>query len=456
MGGRQRRGSRRVARLAAVLLVLAVALPTGAPAGIAGVYCDAYPGPAPARCAFFDPAPTLPLAQSPAGFEDWLSADHQEYGFNSWIFYGQLTEDSGRTSVISLLYQRTDIGDFGTPLYTVAVIYANPAFDGYLFGGNESLLIPQYSINAANPPDPWNISATYYDPRVPGDWATTSVEIVSGQVGQQGAKYRLQANVTDQYGELLTVDGTVEDVMGWVNDGYGPQGFYPQWVVPGQRHSIVNDFAGSVGDYLAFTEDPMAYQGAYYFSAPLLKMEEGFEVGVGLKQPFAVAESGLMWGDNMIQSFDDIAGELLPDARWNSFVVQLPKIGKALMVNEPTTGAGRYRLARLYDVDYPMAPNGTKNGRAWPMTEIKMHPVKGSEWTSPYTDLTYPMKYRIKLPAGPGRPAVDLSLKTIMKDQEIRYKNTDKYEGIMWVTGTLGGKKVRGQAWVELVPQGHL
>jgi len=66
------------------------------------------------------------------------------------------------------------------------------------------------------------------------------------------------------------------------------------------------------------------------------------------------------------------------------------------------------------------------------------------------------MEYRIRL-EGPTRARSGyLRLRTVRKNQEIVIGTTVKYEGLMTVRGTLGGKPIRGRAWAELQPVGHL
>lgn len=43
----------------------------------------------------------------------------------------------------------------------------------------------------------------------------------------------------------------------------------------------------------------------------------------------------------------------------------------------------------------------------------------------------------------------------VRENQEIVFKDTIKYEGLASVEGTLGGKTVKGTAFVELQPVGH-
>lgn len=438
-----------------------------------------------------------PWTQSRAALAGFLSSEHLGYDLDGWFFFGSLMEPTGRTSAFMLAVQRIDevIGGMRIPFVPAIVGYRNPSLGRYLYGGTVDIDIPPLVTVTQ---DPWKVTVLYAsdsrradadradsrgphaqdpdpdrpdsrgpdanrpDPRDSNpqraeslDWM--SMELVSGQMGRPGARYLLCADVTDQFGERLTASVSLRDRLGVLNDGYGPRSFYPQWITPLQRLLIRADYSGSTNSYLRRTLDPMTSQGSYYYSLGLLDVKR-FRVGVASRSSFATGGRGTMWMDYVVQSYDAVARSVVAKASWLFFAVQLPSRDRVILINQLDTGAGRLRIARLFRGGRTATfRNGARKAVAqWDSDDIRITPVRGSTWTSQASGLTYPMTYRIRL-NGPYRARRGvLILRALRKDQEIIVGDTVKYEGLMKVTGTLGGKRIRGTAWAELQPVGHL
>ncbi|GEM_PF-410652 len=396
---------------------------------------------------------SAPWTRSRAALAGFLSSEHPEYDLDGWFFFGSLVERSGRTSAFMLAVQRIDqvIDGIRVPFVPAMVGYRNPSLGRYLYGGCVDIDIPPLVTVTQ---DPWKVTVLYLSDPDALSWM--SMELVAGQMGRPGARYLLQADVADQFGERLTARVSLRDRLGALNDGYGPRSFYPQWITPLQRLTIGSRFGGSMDRYLRGTLDPMAGQGSYYYSLGLLDVKR-FRIGVASRTSFATGGRGTMWLDYVVESYDKTAQSVVADASWLFFAIQMPSRDRVMLVNQLDTGAGRLRIARMFRKGSATFRNGAHKAVAqWDSANIRITPVRGSEWTSTASGLTYPMQYRIRL-NGPYRARRGvLILQTVRRDQEIIVGNTVKYEGLMKVTGTLGGKRIRGQAWAELQPVGHL
>jgi hypothetical protein len=175
---------------------------------------------------------------------------------------------------------------------------------------------------------------------------------------------------------------------------------------------------------------------------------------VGSQDPFSTGNSGTLWMDYVVQTYNQAAQQIIANASWLFFALQFPSRGEAMLVNQIDTSLGRLNIARLYKHNSAITCNGALDAFAqWDFDRILIEPVPGSYWTSPESGLTYPMKYRILLS---GWPEGELTLHCVRQNQEIIVNKTVKYEGLMTVRGWLGYESVEGQAWGELQPAGHL
>ena len=74
-------------------------------------------------------------------------------------------------------------------------------------------------------------------------------------------------------------------------------------------------------------------------------------------------------------------------------------------------------------------------------------------WTSPRTGYTYPSGWRATI----REPSIDLRIAPVMADQELDVRRSTGmvyWEGSQTVEGTLNGKPVTGDGYVELVGYG--
>lgn len=73
-------------------------------------------------------------------------------------------------------------------------------------------------------------------------------------------------------------------------------------------------------------------------------------------------------------------------------------------------------------------------------------------WTSPYTGARYPSGWQIGLSARPdlGLPEARLHLEPLLRDQELAFERLPYWEGAVDASGTLAGRSIRGQGYVEL------
>ena len=71
----------------------------------------------------------------------------------------------------------------------------------------------------------------------------------------------------------------------------------------------------------------------------------------------------------------------------------------------------------------------------------------GKPWKSKTTGTSYPLSWKIKIPAFNAQ----LEAKPLLTNQELLFANINYWEGPLSITGTISGKKVKGQGFLELV-----
>lgn len=173
---------------------------------------------------------------------------------------------------------------------------------------------------------------------------------------------------------------------------------------------------------------------SYYLSYTRLAASGTLTLEDGTAQPV----SGLSWMDHEIMTnyrYAALAG-------WDWFAIQLRQ-GTDLML---------YRLRRR---DGSLEP---WSAAAWIDAQGRVETVRlgkqvtlqpGRLWTSPKTGASYPVTWQIRWPARD----LALQLTTLIDDQEIDTitPNTpDYWEGACTVSGTLAGKPVTGDAYLEM------
>lgn len=402
-------------------------------------------------CASYWPDYSAPWSQSSAKLSSFLSRDHLEFDVSGWFLFGNLLERSGKNSGFFMAMQRMDqeVSGGKVSLYQSAIGFNHPALGKYLYGGCDNT----DSRNIVITENPWKVRVV-----CPGESpGRMSMEVLSGKMGRPNATYLLKANLTDQYGERLQARVTLRDRMGAVQHGYGPASFYPQWLTPQQRLRIHSEFHCSVDAYLRKTADPMKCQGEYYYSLGLMDVEQ-FEIGVGSASSFAAGKSGTIWMDYCAETLNEEFQAVVEDSGFLFFALQFPSRGEAMMVFQlDTRTAGQLNVARRYKVNGATARNGAVLPMVeWDYDKIHIWPLQGAVWKSKVTGLTYPMEYLIWLEGRSLAHEGVLLVKAVRHNQELVIGSSVQYQGLYSVKGTLGGKMVQGQAWVEIQPPGHM
>jgi predicted secreted hydrolase len=150
-------------------------------------------------------------------------------------------------------------------------------------------------------------------------------------------------------------------------------------------------------------------------------------------QPVAV--HGLAWFDKQWGNF------LVMGGGWDWFSLQLDD-GTDVMLNLIRDRAGTIQLAYGTYVD----PDGSFHHLGGETFQVS--PL--GSWTSPHTGVTYPSGWRATIPDH----NVDLTIAPVLADQELDTHETTGliyWEGAQSITGTLDGRPIGGQGYVELV-----
>ena len=419
--------------------------------GIDGLGTRAWPDP-PAGCPYFTQDYVLPQSQSVQQLAEWMSSEHMEYDLDGWFFFGSLVDDTApaHPGGFFISMQRIRVAEDGTDWQLVPAIvgFNSPTVGGrYVYGGVYTLDMAPYVVVESNP---WKVEVYNFSVQW---WPIMTMELVSGSMGAAGAVYRLTADTPDNLGGRLEADVTVRDRLGAVNQGYGTTSLFPQFITEPQRSEITGSFGNSVGTYLEQTGDPMTCQGSYYYSTPLMDVQSFSIERDGI--PLSSGTRGTMWMDDIVQTYDELAKEvLIGNASWEFFSIMLPDEDAAIMVIQIKSATGTLPVATLFTDGSGRTRNAARNAvHRWEINNIDIEPVPGTIWKSPTTKQKYYQEHRIRL--GSNTYPADLTIKMVRNNQEIVYKNMIKYEGLATVEGTLGGKPVNGTAFVELQPVGH-
>ena len=412
---------------------------------------------------YYSDANHLPQGRTPEGLTNFVSYDQAGIQLQSYCFWGKLFEDGKPQNAYMSIIQRMDknLGDMGTYLFPFVIAgagYNNESTGRIIFGGAVGIAELTEAVVVTQP---WSayVSCPNPDPE-PYPFNTVEMKIISGTMGQAGAQYKIISQTIDLEKVLLETSVVVTDTMGFVNEGYGPSSFFPQWLLDRQRTTINENYGGSIESYLESTGDPMTDQGSYYYSAPMLEVESFKIIRNG--KVISQGTDGLLWADIVYQSFDTDAINIVRSATWNFFSIQFPDLKQAMMVTSVKNDSnGTLKAASLFTTTATRARNGALNPEyRWGLKSIEIKPAPDCTWTSPESKLTYNTKYIITLT---GERTANLTVTLIWNAQELIVKNqttghdTVKYEGLADVQGTLDGAAVRGPAWVELQPAGgHL
>ena len=258
--------------------------------------------------------------------------------------------------------------------------------------------------------------------------------------------------VTLSSGDAWEYELLMTDLFGCAQIGYGPSSFLPQWLTTAQKEIIEASFGGSVHAYLKDGRDDMVTQGSYYYSLPLLKVDN-----FSLRRNGALHSAGTdgnIWVDYVVQSFDQAGLGLVRHATWQFFGIQFPEIpGRpgyqaAIMVSIVTVPSSVLSVARFYDNDGLHAQNGSREATfEWTIDQIHFQPVKS--WNN------FPVEVEISLQAPDA--TVTIFAKAVRDNQVILPDSTNKYEGVFNVRADLAirgiyANDVEGFAWGEVHP----
>ncbi len=415
--------------------------------------------------AYYSPNITTIQAVSPAGLRTFLSTDQHHYTEQSFVWGGPLVSADGGTSVLAVEMQRddTNVGPFGILAegVTAGMLYNDG--DGYAAGGFSGLAEVQLPVNFTR--FPWSVRATNPQASL-SQPEFVDVRAVRGRVGAKGTIYEITASMvnvaqTAPLFERLDIYVRAKDTTGIMQWGYGPSGFSPMWIFPPQREAIMQQYDGSVLDYLQGTDDSMWSQGQYYFTSPMLKVQDfviqkdGYVVDHG--------SDGWLWTDNVVRSFSPEAQEVVAGGGgmgWNEFSVAIPETGEAFkigytMSDDTTIGVGTFPYATLVSPKGPKAPNGALSGSMfWGIDDIHMTPVKNSKWTDPLTGNSYYLTWKVLLDANPRGQQVKFTIKQAVPNQEAVIVGRSVFEGVTSVKGAIGTRKVTGWAFQEFQQPG--
>jgi hypothetical protein len=421
-----------------------------------------WPEPA-ASCAYYTEELILPQTQSRSNLAAFLSSEHFTYDLDGWFFMGNLMETGMETNpgVFFISVQRIEqelspqAGWGRAPLVFAVVGYNNEALGHYLVGGTAT---PDTWPLASVTSTPWKVEVNptlQFPPQL-------TMELISGTMGVSGAVYQLTSDLpdlADTNGTPFQVDVWLQDRLGVVNQGHGTASFYPQFLTSPQRSRILQEFGGSVSDYLASTGDPMPCQGSLYYSIPLLDVID-FTITKG-GSTLSSGSEGTLWMDYIVQSYDSQWAHILPTASWSFMAIRFPETNMAMTLFQMTNDVtGALPVAKLFSADSERTTNEARKAiHSWDIDEIEISVDTNSIWISPETTQQYAMVQHVLLG---GDYTADLTLTMVRNNQEIVIWTkkgdppTIKYEGEAKVEGTLDGDAISGWAFMELQPLGHL
>lgn len=400
----------------------------------------------PDSLAYFSKQSRLEFTKSEKGLRDWLSTPHPEYNMASWCFYGNVITDEGQTVAISsMVQQQLNMGGM-------------PFLAEFSYCDDNGYKVVPFEVDAADVQfkAPFNIRVTYkYIQDV-----FLEIALLSGEIGQAGAKYRLSGNVLDLKMNHLKYDLVVTDTYGVIQVGYGASSFLPQWLTPSQHHSVMANYKGSVPNYLNTEKDPIRGQGSYYYSMPLLKVDSFFMAKQSANgwETYAKGSNGNIWVDYVVQGFNNQQEALLKNAQWQFLAIQFPDQKASLMVSIVNVPAdfenaisGILPMARLYYGGQKAANGSLQAYQEWAIDQINFNPTK--YWTDPSTGIKYPTEFDLKLKSPDGS---SLTVKgTAIRNDQVIENNVNKYEGVFTVQAEgkvkdLSLQSVKGFAWAEI------
>lgn len=168
-------------------------------------------------------------------------------------------------------------------------------------------------------------------------------------------------------------------------------------------------------------------KNTYYYSLTSLKTTGRIKVNnkwVNVK--------GVSWMD---RQWADVKYPQNEKDKWTWFSIQLNS--KTEMVcGEYDTSGKKYFLASI----------SLPNNKQEHAKDVRITPMEDS-WKSPKTGVEYPTSWRIEIPS----KKIDLTVKAIIKNQEMSFGTINYWEGPLEVKGIFKNKKAKGLGFMELV-----
>lgn len=399
--------------------------------------------------------PTLPHSKNADGLASWLSTPHPGYNMASLDYYGHLIDDSGDFIGFSSMIQQ-QFGLPGSAPYLAEFSICNGETDGVVVA---PFLLDKDKVTFQSNPfsETANLNLEIEDEKI-------TIALVSGEMGQPGAKYKLTGNAIafDLANWVYEIELT--DTMGTIAVGYGPLSFLPQWLNKAQHNTVMSPpFGGNVEAYLKSGQDNMSGEGSYYYSLPMLQVNN-FTITVdGI--PFSSGSQGHLWVDYVTQSFSEASYPVLKnDAKWQFLAIQFPPqlslndftgalmFSKVEMPIPGSTEISTLPTARFYHNGADQEPNTAL--KAWHDWDIQDIQFETSDLWPKEGDHQFPLKFTLTLgqPGDPNGYAI-LKGEAVRPNQEVTLVH--KYEGVYKVTGSIHVDDfhldtVFGYAWAEI------
>ena len=163
---------------------------------------------------------------------------------------------------------------------------------------------------------------------------------------------------------------------------------------------------------------------SYYYS--LTDMEASGTLSIEGKK---IEVKGAAWMDHQ---WADVSYR---QDKWTWFSMQLDD-GTDMMCCEYDDGKSKDFLIDIIE----------KNGAQHHLNKLILRPAD-EKWKSPLTKAEYPLAWDIEIPDYDAK----LHIKSLMTDQEMIFMAINYWEGPIKISGTIGGKNVKGNGFMELV-----
>lgn len=291
----------------------------------------------------------------------WMSVNHPSYNMSSWCFYGTLMDDEGGV-----------VADISTMVQQQQCMNSTPYLAEWSLctAQNKGYVIAPYLL--------CNDSVRYSQPfainiEIPALGDKLTIELLQGRAGERGAIYHLRGQdlaIGTHSGkgtEYYSYDIVLEDVFGTIQAGYGSNSFLPQYLTSEQNETLHSQFNGQMDAYLEQNPKQGVGQGAYYYSAPLLKVLS-YEIKDLFNNVSMSGKKGWIWEDYVVQGFTpSILKALATDAKWQFYAIQLPEINACIMISVVHFGEAELKgvtTAAMYTLD-----SGTNQGARTPLIQ---------------------------------------------------------------------------------------